>query len=99
MLTIILITIICATLYYSGVVRKILIRLKLEDSPLIVDSTKEENENNIMYPKEKYSNLNRKELEKKAACILTCEGCKGDVFGMVRTLTDNELIQILEYGY
>lgn len=41
----------------------------------------------------------RTQLERRAACILSARGARFDVWGAVRSMTNNELNEIITKGY
>lgn len=84
-------------LYITGAARRVLDACKLSSDPEPIQDHEPETEPETAAAASGYVE-SRKQLERIAACVITCEGYKGDSFGMVRGLTTEELIKIINRG-
>ena len=88
-------------LYITGAARHVLNACKLSNDPEPIQENEPEKDTDTDAETAATASgyiESRKQLERIAACIITCEGYKGDSFGMVRELTLNELIDIINRG-
>lgn len=97
MYTIIAVAVLAFLLYITGAARRVLNACKLSSDPEPIQDHEPETETETAVTASGYIE-SRKQLERIAACIITCEGYKGDSFGMVRGLTTEELIKIINRG-
>jgi hypothetical protein len=97
MIAIIAVAVLSFLLYITGAVRHVLNACKLSSDPEPIQDHEPEIETETAATASGFIE-SRKQLERIAACIITCEGYKGDSFGLVRELTTNELIDIINRG-
>jgi hypothetical protein len=97
MIAIIAVAVLSFLLYITGAARHVLNACKLSNDPEFIQDHEPEIETETAAAASGYIE-SRKQLERIAACIITCEGYKGDSFGLVRELTTNELINIINRG-
>ena len=97
MYAIIAVAVLAFLLYVTGAARRVLNACKLSSDPEPIQDHEPETETETAATASGYIE-SRKQLERIAACIITCEGYKGDSFGMVRGLTTGELIIIINRG-
>lgn len=97
MIAIIAVAVLSFLLYITGAARRVLNACKLSNDPEPIQDHEPEAETETAATVSGYIE-SRKQLERIAACIITCEGYKGDSFGLVRELTTNELINIINRG-
>jgi hypothetical protein len=95
MIVLIIVIVFSFLLYITGAARRVLNACKLSSDPEPIQDHEPETETAATASGYIES---RKQLERIAACIITCEGYKGDSFGLVRELTTNELINIINRG-
>ena len=97
MIAVIAVVVLSFLLYITGAARRVLDACKLSNDPEPIQDHAPETETEMAATASGYIE-SRKQLERIAACIITCEGYKGDSFGMVRGLTTEELIKIINRG-
>lgn len=97
MYAIIAVAVLAFLLYVTGAARRVLNACKLSSDPEPIQDHEPEIETETAATASGFIE-SRKQLERIAACIITCEGYKGDSFGLVRELTTNELIDIINRG-
>ena len=95
MIAVIAVVVLSFLLFITGAARRILNACKLSNDPEPIQDHEPET---ATAPTASEYIESRKQLERIAACIITCEGYKGDSFGLVRGLTTNELIDIINRG-
>jgi hypothetical protein len=101
MMAIIAVAVLAFLLYITGAARRVLNACKLSNDPEFIQDHDPEPEPETETETAATASgfiESRKQLERIAACIITCEGYKGDSFGLVRELTTNELIDIINRG-
>lgn len=101
MMAIIAVIVLAFLLYITGAARRVLNACKLSSDPEPIQDHEPEAETETETETAATASgfiESRKQLERIAACIITCEGYKGDSFGLVRELTTNELIDIINRG-
>jgi hypothetical protein len=99
MIAIIAVAVLTFLLYITGAARHVLNACKLSNDPEFIQDHDPEPEPETETAATASGFIeSRKQLERIAACIITCEGYKGDSFGLVRELTTNELIDIINRG-
>lgn len=97
MIAVIAVAVLSFLLYITGAARRVLNACKLSNDPEPIQDHKPETDAETAATVSGYIE-SRKQLERIAACVITCEGYKGDSFGLVRELTTNELIDIINRG-
>lgn len=99
MMAIIAVAVLTFLLYITGAARHVLDACKLSSDPEPIQEHEPEPDTDAETAATVSGYIeSRKQLERIAACIITCEGYKGDSFGMVRGLTTSELIDIINRG-
>lgn len=98
-MAIIAVIVLAFLLYITGAARRVLNACKLSSDPEPIQDHEPETDTDAETAATTSGYIeSRKQLERIAACIITCEGYKGDSFGMVRGLTTEELIKIINRG-
>ena len=99
MIAVIAVAVLSFLLYITGAARRILNACKLSSDPEPIQDHEPETDTDAEMAATASGYVeSRKHLERIAACIITCEGYKGDSFGLVRGLTTKEIIDIINRG-